>query len=185
MDREAFAKSISHVDSLLSGEEWTRALTEARELYAAVIDEPFPDVEQTCWPLYHEMRALHALESWGEVVRLMQNHARSISETGPANNAYAHTLAMEAAAHLGEFDHFLRWARQSLELRLIDQDVKSMQRTLEASRELLRLKGRIDLLPQIIDHLYEIARDHHETELAELAREWALHTRDSIEQHIL
>lgn len=185
MDRDLFTKHMGNIDLFSEREQWSEALDAARQLRESLMEEPFPEPDQLCWPLYSELRALHALDRWREVAQLVRSYARALSDVGPTNNAHAHTLAMEAAARLGMFDDFLKWARLSLELRLIDQDVASMQVTLQTARELLKLQERLDLLPELIDHLYEIARDHHETELAELAREWAGETRDSVTQHVL
>ena len=182
MHVETFTSRMKIVDYHLKNECLEDALSSARQLRRDLMREMVVETDQVCWPLYYELRSLHGLERWSDFIVLMHRYYTLLLSMGPTDNAYVHSLAMEAAANTGNFDDFTHWARQCFEFRIIDQDIEALQSALHTARALLDISRRLDLFPILLDNLSEVAKDHHETELAELVCEWADHSREHLRQ---
>ena len=182
MHVETFTVRMKTVDYHLRDERFEETLSSARQLRRDLMSEVVVETDQVCWPLYYELRTLHVLGRWHDFISLMHRYYTLLLAMGPKDNAYAHSLAMEAAANTANFDDFVHWARQCFEFRIIDQDIEALQSALQTARALLEVSRRIDLFPVLLDNLTEVAKDHQETELAELVREWAERSREYLQQ---
>ena len=182
MHVDTFTDRMNIVDHYLQDEHFDAALEFACQLRQELMDESSLELEQVCWPLYYELRALHALARWDDFIFMMHRYSSLLLGMGPMDHAYVHSLAMEAAAYTGHFDDFIHWARQSFESRIIDQDIEALQSALQTARALLEVSRRLDLFPTILDCLTGVAQDHQETELADLAHEWSSRSREHLQQ---
>ena len=183
MHVETFTVRMKTVDYHLRDERFADALSSARQLRRDLMSEVVVETDQVCWPLYYELRTLYALKRWRDLTIMMHRYYTLLLAMGPKDNGYAHTLAMEAALHTDSFDDFTHWARQCFEFRIIDQDLEALQSTLQTAKSLLDSVKRLDLFPQLLDNLTEVAMDHEETELADLSREWAEQSREHLRQY--
>jgi len=173
MDPSRFRDKMMKVDRSFAEERYEEALTSAQALSKELQALPLFEAEMLCWPLYYELRSLHALKRWATVTEFMRERSAMLNVIGPQNAAYAYSLTMEASAQAGELDQLPEWAYWCFYYRLCDDDQEALQLAITTSRSLAQMFGKPELFPEILDQLGEVAERFEDLQLSEFARQWA------------
>lgn len=173
MDPSSFRDKMMKIDRGFSEERFEEVLTATQALAGDILSQPLFEAENLCWPLYYELRSLHALKRWSEVTAFMRDKAAMLHVIGPQNSAYAYSLTMEAAAQAGELDELPEWAYWCFYYRLCDDDQEALQLAIMTSKNLAQMFGRAELFPEVLDKLGDVAERFEDLELSDFARQWA------------
>ena len=112
MHVETFTGRMKIVDYHLRDECFEDALSNARQLRRDLMSEMVVETDQVCWPLYYELRTLHALERWPDFIALMHRYYTLLLAMGPTDNAYAYFAACQSRQHQSFAGIQVQWPSQ-------------------------------------------------------------------------
>jgi hypothetical protein len=180
MNETTFRSRMMSSDRNLKDGDLPAALADADTLRVDLLGESVVDGDQHCWALYYTLRALHGLERWADVVRLMEEHGALLSPIGSQNHAYGASLTMEAAVRAGRFDLLPKWAATCFVERLRTGDGTSFQQAVQTALALANMaepSQQSERRAEVFDSLARAAVEVEMHGLAGQARDQAAELR--------
>lgn len=156
MDRHDVEDRLTRIHALFAEGYALKAYGLARAAKEELLAEEDVDPALLGWLRYYELRALHALEAWEALVELFRRPEPRPFAVPAVNQAWMHSVASEAAAHLGRAEDVVRWMERCYELRRATDDAEGAAAALTTACALLARMGRPELNTPFADRLIEL-----------------------------
>ncbi|HLU65380.1 MAG TPA: ankyrin repeat domain-containing protein, partial [Kofleriaceae bacterium] len=123
------------------------------------------DAARIAWPLYYELKCLHAAEQWEALLELMASAGPLMAGGGPVNHSYTCSLAMEASFRVGDAEGVAAWGHDACAIRL-GRDPASFDMSFDGARALLGALRRPDVELGFLERMRDLALERDQNRLA-------------------